>query len=87
MLCGTCVEPGRFELIERPLPVDLPEGWAFVDIAAVGICGTDYHIYAGKHPYLNYPRVIGHELSGRLVTLCRRHRGRHPCRDQSLYRL
>ncbi|WP_112551221.1 zinc-binding alcohol dehydrogenase family protein [Phyllobacterium trifolii] len=68
MLCGTCVEPGRFELIERPLPVDLPEGSAFVDITAVGICGTDYHIYAGKHPYLSYPRVIGHELSGRLVT-------------------
>ncbi|MBB3237518.1 zinc-binding alcohol dehydrogenase family protein [Phyllobacterium endophyticum] len=68
MLCGTCVEPGRFELIERPLPVELPLGWAFVDVAAVGICGTDYHIYAGKHPYLNYPRVIGHELSGRLVT-------------------
>jgi 2-desacetyl-2-hydroxyethyl bacteriochlorophyllide A dehydrogenase len=68
MLCGICVEPGKFELIERPLPVDLPDGWVFVDIAAVGICGTDYHIYAGKHPYLNYPRVIGHELSGRLVT-------------------
>ncbi|MGN8022515.1 zinc-binding alcohol dehydrogenase family protein [Phyllobacterium sp. 22229] len=68
MLCGTCVEPGRFELIERPLPLALPEGWAFVDITAVGICGTDYHIYAGKHPFLNYPRVIGHELSGRLVT-------------------
>jgi 2-desacetyl-2-hydroxyethyl bacteriochlorophyllide A dehydrogenase len=29
----------------------------------VGICGTDYHIYKGKHPYLRYPRVMGHELA------------------------
>ena len=67
MLTGTCVEPGRFELRDAPVPEVAPEGWALVDIAAVGLCGTDYHIFAGKHPYLVYPRVIGHELSGRLV--------------------
>jgi 2-desacetyl-2-hydroxyethyl bacteriochlorophyllide A dehydrogenase len=67
MLCGTCVEPGRFELREAPVPQHAPEGWALVDICAIGICGTDYHIFEGKHPYLAYPRVIGHELSGRLV--------------------
>lgn len=67
MLTGTCVEPGRFELREAPVPETAPDGWALVDIVAVGLCGTDYHIFAGKHPYLEYPRVIGHELSGRLV--------------------
>lgn len=67
MLTGTCVEPDRFELREAPVPQVPPEGWALVDIAAVGLCGTDYHIFAGKHPYLEYPRVIGHELSGRLT--------------------
>ncbi|NPD14880.1 zinc-binding alcohol dehydrogenase family protein [Xinfangfangia sp. D13-10-4-6] len=67
MLTGTCVEPGLFELREAPLPQAAHEGWALVDIAAVGLCGTDYHIFAGKHPYLQYPRVIGHELSGRLT--------------------
>ena len=64
MLCGTCVEPGKFALEGRPKPVSAPEGWVLVDIAAAGLCGTDYHILEGKHPYLNYPRVIGHELSG-----------------------
>lgn len=67
MTCGVCVEPGLFELREMPLPQTAPEGWALVDICAVGLCGTDYHIYEGKHPYLNYPRIIGHELSGRLT--------------------
>jgi len=33
-------------------------------IRRVGLCGTDYHIFAGKHPYLEYPRVMGHELAG-----------------------
>jgi len=67
MLCGTCIEPGEFKLSERDLPTSAPEGWALVDISAVGICGTDYHIFEGKHPFLEYPRVIGHELSGVLL--------------------
>lgn len=64
MLAGTCVTPGQFALVERELPQIAPEGHVLIDIAAVGICGTDYHIRDGKHPYLAYPRVIGHELSG-----------------------
>lgn len=65
---GTCDAPGRFSLTARPLPREAPPGWRLVDIAAAGLCGTDYHIYEGKHPYLAYPRVIGHELGGRLAS-------------------
>lgn len=64
MQSGTCVAPGRFEVITRPVPQEAPDGWVLVDTAAVGLCGTDYHIFEGKHPFLDYPRVIGHELSG-----------------------
>jgi 2-desacetyl-2-hydroxyethyl bacteriochlorophyllide A dehydrogenase len=67
MLCGTCVAPGQFALTAAAKPMTAPEGWVLVDIAVAGLCGTDYHIYEGKHPYLNYPRVIGHELSGRIA--------------------
>ena len=66
MLCGTCVAPGVFELTRRRLPDAAPPGWVLVDVSAVGLCGTDYHIFEGKHPFLAYPRVIGHELSGRV---------------------
>ena len=58
-----CDEPGRLRLTERPEPVPA-EGEALVRIRRVGICGTDFHIYQGKHPFLQYPRVMGHELSG-----------------------
>ncbi len=67
MLCGTCVAPGKFALISTPKPQDAPEGWVLVDVSVAGLCGTDYHIYEGKHPFLTYPRVIGHELSGRIA--------------------
>ncbi len=33
----------------------------------MGICGTDYHIFEGKHPYLEYPRVMGHELAVEVI--------------------
>ncbi len=66
MTCGVVVEPGKFALEERPIPQSAPDGWILLDIQAMGVCGTDYHILEGKHPYLNYPRVIGHELSARV---------------------
>ncbi|WP_417258717.1 zinc-binding alcohol dehydrogenase family protein [Celeribacter sp.] len=68
MTCGVCVEPGTFALEARELPQEAPDGYRLVDIAAIGICGTDYHIFEGKHPFLDYPRVIGHELSGYLAS-------------------
>jgi threonine dehydrogenase-like Zn-dependent dehydrogenase len=33
-------------------------------VKRVGVCGTDLHIFAGRQPYLSYPRVMGHELAG-----------------------
>lgn len=67
MRCGVCVRPGEFQVETRPAPQEAPPGWVLVDIAAVGLCGTDYHIFEGSHPFLAYPRVIGHELSGVVV--------------------
>jgi 2-desacetyl-2-hydroxyethyl bacteriochlorophyllide A dehydrogenase len=67
MQVGVVVEPGKFAVEKRPTVTEVPDGWVLIDICAVGVCGTDYHILEGKHPYLAYPRVIGHELSGRIV--------------------
>ena len=61
-----CLEPGSLELVRRPAP-QLAAGDALVRPRRVGICGTDFHIYAGKHPYLRYPRIMGHELAVEVV--------------------
>jgi 2-desacetyl-2-hydroxyethyl bacteriochlorophyllide A dehydrogenase len=58
-----CNEPGRLSVVSRPEPVRA-EGEVLVHIRHVGVCGTDFHIFGGKHPFLEYPRVMGHELSG-----------------------
>ena len=58
-----CDAPGELRLAEVERP-DIKPGWVRVGIRHIGICGTDYHIYEGKHPFLQYPRIMGHELSG-----------------------
>lgn len=58
-----CSAPGELALVDIA-PPSLQSGRVRVGIRHIGICGTDYHIYEGKHPFLQYPRVMGHELSG-----------------------
>lgn len=38
-----------------------------VDIAYVGMCGSDLNAYRGTFPLMRYPRIIGHEASGMIV--------------------
>ena len=50
--------------VERPQARD---GWAVVDVAYSGLCGTDLHICSGHHPRAVPGLVLGHELSGTLA--------------------
>jgi 2-desacetyl-2-hydroxyethyl bacteriochlorophyllide A dehydrogenase len=61
-----CIKPGHFEYEDRIVPV-LKPGHAIIKIKRIGICGTDLHAYQGTQPYFNYPRILGHELSGDLI--------------------
>jgi len=61
-----CRQPGELILEERPEPKP-GEGEVLVGVSRIGICGTDYHIFEGSHPFLNYPRIIGHEFSGAVL--------------------
>lgn len=61
-----CAAPFELRVEERPAPVRGADE-VLIRMRRVGICGTDNHIYAGKHPFLAYPRLIGHELAGEVV--------------------
>lgn len=61
-----CSEPGKLHLERRPGPQPDPAR-VLVRPRRVGICGTDYHIFQGKHPFLQYPRVMGHELAVEVI--------------------
>ncbi|MDX8500004.1 zinc-binding alcohol dehydrogenase family protein [Mesorhizobium sp. VK4C] len=67
MKAVVCRSPGDLVLEDRAAPGAPPPGWARVAVSHVGICGTDYHIFEGKHPFLAYPRIMGHEVSGTVV--------------------
>ena len=62
-----CEEPRKLTVGTRAKPVPA-EGEVLIRIRRVGLCGTDYHIFSGEHPYLAYPRVLGHELAGVVET-------------------
>lgn len=57
-----CNSPGELVIAQLPPPVRQADD-VLVRPRRVGICGTDYHIYEGKHPFLQYPRIMGHELA------------------------
>lgn len=54
---------GGVRLVERPLPSPGP-GEVLVEVAAVGICGTDLHLLHGDHVEREDALVPGHEFSG-----------------------
>ncbi|MHA2365371.1 MAG: zinc-dependent alcohol dehydrogenase [Candidatus Hodarchaeales archaeon] len=57
------IAPGKIEFHEISIP-ELNEGEVLIKIMRIGVCGSDIHVYHGKHPYTSYPVTQGHEVSG-----------------------
>ncbi|MCM3900853.1 MAG: alcohol dehydrogenase, partial [Pyrinomonadaceae bacterium] len=56
---------GDWELVERDIP-DPGAGQVRVKVEACGICHSDALVKEGFWPGLQYPRVPGHEIAGRV---------------------
>lgn len=61
-----CKKPGVFEYETRNAP-ECTQNNAVIKIRRIGVCGTDLHAFEGTQPFFNYPRILGHELSGELM--------------------
>ena len=63
MLAAVCHEPHNLTLekVDRPEP---GPGQAVVRVRATGVCGSDVDGYLGRHPWIHYPIILGHECSG-----------------------
>ncbi len=59
---------GEFELVERDIPEPGP-GQVRIKVEACGICHSDVVVKEGLWPGLQYPRVPGHEIAGRVDAL------------------
>lgn len=54
------------EEVEKP---QVKPGYVLLKIGEIGVCGSDIHVYHGKHPYTPYPVIQGHEFSAEIVAL------------------
>ena len=66
MLQQVMTEPGKIIFREIPVP-EIGDGQVLVKIMDIGVCGSDIHVYHGKHPFTKYPVTQGHEVSGEIV--------------------
>jgi 2-desacetyl-2-hydroxyethyl bacteriochlorophyllide A dehydrogenase len=58
--------PGKIEFRDHPLP-KLSDKDVLIRVKATAICGSDLHLFKGKHPFASLPTAVGHELSGEVL--------------------
>ncbi len=61
-------QPGKIEFRDAPEPSAGP-GEVLLRIQRIGVCGSDMHVYHGRHPYTTYPVVQGHEFGAVIEAL------------------
>lgn len=68
MLQQIMTSPGMIEFKEIPM-ARAKKGEVVVKIMKIGVCGSDIHVYHGKHPFTPYPVTQGHEVSGEIFEI------------------
>ena len=77
VLTATLVSPGKYELVEYPLP-DPEPGCVLIKMEMSGICGTDKHTYqgyttqyagTGSPREIEFPIIQGHENVGTVAAI------------------
>ncbi|PWW00854.1 zinc-binding alcohol dehydrogenase family protein [Mangrovibacter plantisponsor] len=63
-----CTEPKKMIYQQRTVPIP-KKNEVLVKIKTVGICGTDIHAWGGNQPFFSYPRVLGHEICGEIISV------------------
>ncbi|MEJ7740658.1 MAG: zinc-binding dehydrogenase [Chitinophagaceae bacterium] len=68
-------EKGAVEIREMAIP-DIGEEDVLLEVANVGVCGSDLHQWTADHSWtVNYPVVLGHEFGGHIVQAGNRVKG------------
>jgi L-iditol 2-dehydrogenase len=61
-------EPHKLEVFEDDAPQAAADE-VLLQVKAIGICGSDLHTFEGQHPFVSYPVLPGHEVSGEIVAV------------------
>ena len=57
----------EIEIIDEPIQDVINPHDVRVKLKVAGICGTDLNIFSGNHPFVKFPIIMGHELSGEVI--------------------
>lgn len=68
MLQAVMTRPGEIVYNEVEIP-NIDNDMVLLKVKIIGVCGSDIHVFHGKHPYTSYPVVQGHEVSCEIVKL------------------
>lgn len=58
--------PNKIEFGDLPIRDPLANE-VMIQVRSAAICGSDLHLYKGKHPSVELPSAVGHELSGTVL--------------------
>ncbi len=67
MKAAVLTKAKKIELVEKEIPQITKKSQVKIRVKAIGICGTDLHIFEGKRSDVEFPRTMGHELAGEIV--------------------
>lgn len=67
MKAAKLIEPGKIVISEEEMPRIHSSHGVLVKVRAVGICGTDVHIFEKGRDDVALPRILGHELVGEAI--------------------
>lgn len=68
MKAAVAYAPRDIRLADVPQPQPGP-GDVLLHVDAVGICGSDIHLYRGDHPYRVFPLIYGHEFAATVAAV------------------
>jgi len=71
MKAAVLKSPKNLELMDLPDP-RCPPGGALIRVEACAVCGTDIKMLDQGHRDLQYPRILGHEVVGRIEEIDRK---------------
>ncbi|MDY0093520.1 MAG: alcohol dehydrogenase catalytic domain-containing protein [Candidatus Vecturithrix sp.] len=60
-------QPKEIDIVEVPRPDQ--QGKVLIQVRSMGICGSDIAAYKGVSPLVTYPRILGHEIAGDVVSV------------------
>lgn len=60
-------QPKDIDIVEVPRPEQQEK--VMIQVRSMGICGSDIAAYKGISPLVTYPRILGHEVAGEVVSV------------------